>query len=144
MDEEGQTDTDAINTTLACLGLCLVAWYTHAPQLTATATDSTAATIPSECDSLASFRQRLRDALHDDDPVKVVALNAALCSRPPCRWEKHTVVSLTSAASSPLTTLTIEYVFDMGHNPAAIEALVRRTRAEYGISSSTSSRRPLR
>lgn len=103
-----------MNTALALLGLCLLATRP-----------------PSDAFSFQPFATKLNHILltSRDDALKA-KLAEALNSRPPCRWEKHTVV---------VKDVPVEFVFDMGHNPAAIAALVRRTRAEYGHSS-----RPLR
>eukprot|EP01033_Poteriospumella_lacustris_P004141 gene4141-2950_t len=112
VEEEGETDK--LNTALALLGLCLLATRP-----------------PSDTFSVQPFVTKLNHMLltSRDDALKA-KLAEALNSRPPCRWEKHTVV---------VKDVPVEFVFDMGHNPAAIAALVRRTRAEYGHSS-----RPLR
>lgn len=111
--EEGG-ETDKLNTALALLGLCLLA-----------------SRPPSDAFSFQPFAAKLNDVLltSRDDALKAKLIEA-LNSRPPCRWEKHTVV---------VQGVPVEFVFDMGHNPAAIAALVRRTRVEYGHSS-----RPLR
>lgn len=107
--EEGG-ETDKLNTALALLGLCLLATRP-----------------PSDTFSFQPFVTKLNHMLltSRDDALKA-KLAEALNSRPPCRWEKHTVV---------VKGVPVEFVFDMGHNPAAIAALVRRTRAEYGHSS---------
>lgn len=55
-------------------------------------------------------------------PLSSPALVDALKKRPPCRWEKLSYVS---------NNVPIEVVMDVGHNPAAIEALVRRMQREY-------------
>jgi hypothetical protein len=80
------------------------------------------------------------------------ALVAALRSRPPCRWEKHVRYFTGSSVNptdctmdrsngrdieNPNSVVTsqrptkIEFVLDMGHNPAAITALKKRFMTEY-------------
>lgn len=114
VEAEDGGETDKLNTALALLGLCLLA-----------------SRPPSDAFGFQPFATKLNHLLltSRDDNTKET-LTKALNSRPPCRWEKHTVV---------MRGVPVEFVFDMGHNPAAIAALVRRTRAEYGSSS-----RPLR
>jgi folylpolyglutamate synthase/dihydropteroate synthase len=51
----------------------------------------------------------------------------ASSSRPPCRWEIHSVtVDLDDGSKS-----TIRVVFDVGHNPAAVSALARRIKQDF-------------
>jgi hypothetical protein len=57
-------------------------------------------------------------------------LREPLFSRPPCRWEKHTI--LFTQHNFPL-----EVILDMGHNPPAIEALVQRIQREYSVMNET-------
>lgn len=49
-------------------------------------------------------------------------LTTALRARPSCRWEKHVIGEGKGK---------IEFVLDMGHNPAALQQLVRRTQRDY-------------
>lgn len=49
-------------------------------------------------------------------------LTTAIRARPVCRWEKHCVGEEKEK---------IEFVLDMGHNPAALQQLVRRTQRDY-------------
>lgn len=50
----------------------------------------------------------------------------ALQVRPPCRWEKH----IHSVKDSDREGI-VEVILDMGHNPAAITALLDRLNREY-------------
>ena len=64
--------------------------------------------------------------------------------RPPCRWEKRSVTLYVprragniwsslgnSACDEHRLEVQVECVMDVGHNPAAIAALVRRIQREY-------------
>ncbi len=62
--------------------------------------------------------------------------------RPPCRWELHQVLVNTNgqlrtndgediASESSSSTFPVDVIFDVGHNPAAISALVRRIKMEF-------------
>jgi len=62
----------------------------------------------------------------------------ALHRRPPCRWELHKCSCSISAKKDTKTSNEGEYelrqvdvVLDVGHNPAAIEALVRRIKRDF-------------
>jgi folylpolyglutamate synthase/dihydropteroate synthase len=55
-------------------------------------------------------------------PVHDVHAMNAVWARPSCRWEKHRY---------QLDSHQVEVVLDVGHNPAAIQALVNRMQREY-------------
>jgi folylpolyglutamate synthase/dihydropteroate synthase len=59
--------------------------------------------------------------------VRSEAVQRALHSRPPCRWEVHRTNIVTSEGKP----VSVEAVLDVGHNPAAMGALTRRINAEY-------------
>lgn len=55
-------------------------------------------------------------------PLTASALRTALRERPPCRWQVETFHGASRA---------VEVVLDVGHNPAAVRALVARLRRAY-------------
>lgn len=68
-------------------------------------------------------------------------VQSALTSRPPCRWEVHNIsipiaveehsVTTTAASTlSPASTIEVEVILDIGHNPAALGALSRRLKRD--------------
>jgi dihydrofolate synthase/folylpolyglutamate synthase len=79
------------------------------------------------------------DKIIIDDSV----ITGIVRKRPPCRWESHHVLVKTdgqvslransgdTVACSSDDTFPVEVIFDVGHNPAAIAALVRRIKTEF-------------
>lgn len=64
------------------------------------------------------------------DPLFVDALHR----RPPCRWELHKYSISTQASGEngcEDELRNVDVVLDVGHNPAAIEALVRRIKRDF-------------
>ena len=59
--------------------------------------------------------------------VRSEALQRALHTRPPCRWEIHR----TNIVMPEGKSVSVEAVLDVGHNPAAMGALTRRINSEY-------------
>lgn len=82
-------------------------------------------------------RTKLKDALFTSESSDIVsAVTTALQTRPPCRWEKVSYLStkaIQTETDSPtnLKQRKIEFVLDMGHNPAAIRALCERVTRDY-------------
>lgn len=58
--------------------------------------------------------------------IQLSTIIDAIQERPPCRWEKHQYVVQDGDLSGE-----VEVVLDMGHNPAAVAALLRRIDREY-------------
>lgn len=57
-------------------------------------------------------------------------------SRPPCRWEVHHVTvplprSVESIEPKAASTTTVKVVLDVGHNPAAVGALMKRIKRDF-------------
>lgn len=98
-------DTDDLNATLSVLALCLLHRYNP------------------------FFEHALRDILFPGPDVPQNFLKNVLGVRPPCRWQKFRC-SLSSWTKAN-TKEEVEVVLDMGHNPAAIHALVKRANLEY-------------
>jgi folylpolyglutamate synthase/dihydropteroate synthase len=71
--------------------------------------------------------------------VTSAAVREGLIRRPPCRWETFShVVQLTtreneeSKEEEKTEEVLVTAVLDMGHNPAAIDALCRRIQRDLG------------
>ena len=100
---------------------------------------------------LLSFHQFSKDAVDTDDLNSILTIGVLLLlkkhkplfrglelshpslhevvrRRAPCRWEKYQI-DVTSRRDSKVKRL--DAVLDMGHNPAAMEALVERTKREF-------------
>lgn len=59
-------------------------------------------------------------------------LLSALRILPPCRWQLVSVpVNVQMPAGTDARTVSVEVVMDIGHNPAAISALMRRAKQEF-------------
>jgi len=61
------------------------------------------------------------------------ACQAGIASRPPCRWEKHyvTVSKESGGEQEASTQVQVEVILDVGHNPAAVGALMQRIKKEF-------------
>ena len=139
-------NTDALNSNLALLGLCLLLKHQpHCfPVCDSTTTSTGAASADQQTLQCSAGRLSRLDLTSE-------ATRVALCARPPCRWEKHmytpTTVSFATESSSSTTSsaavadttsaavppveVEVEVVLDVGHNPAAVGALARRIAFEY-------------
>lgn len=102
---EGFEDTDGLNATLSMLVLCLL--HRHVPEL----------------------ERALHGILFPSSEVPCNYLKDILRILPPCRWQKFRC-SLSPWAKTD-SVGEVEVVLDMGHNPAAIQALVKRANREY-------------
>jgi dihydrofolate synthase/folylpolyglutamate synthase len=76
---------------------------------------------------LSSYEPSLRGALEQFFSASQETKLTSLLSRPPCRWEEHSVlVNAYPDGSLRSTPVRIRVIMDVAHNPAAVQSITHR------------------